>query len=204
VFWTALLPLAALASAKSRLRDASPDEASHRRLVTAIRDDTAAALRASRVISRVVAVSPDPDCLEWAARHGFWALAEVEPGLNRALDLAAGYATRTWHADGLVALVGDLPAATGPALDMLLARVDGGERAFVADHHGTGTTLLAAGAGAALNPRFGHDSARRHLESGAVPLEADPGLRWDIDTPADLAAVLAAVPVGEHTRAALG
>jgi 2-phospho-L-lactate guanylyltransferase len=198
--WTALLPLADLASAKSRLRAASPDEAAHRRLVTAIRDDTAAALRASRAVAQVVAVSPDPDCLEWAARHGFVALAEAEPGLNAALELAAVDAARRWPGDGLVALVGDLPAATGAALDDVLARVRPGQRSFVADYGGVGTTLLAALAGESLKPRFGLDSARRHRESGAVPLEADPGLRWDIDTPADLAAALATVAVGEHTR----
>ena len=199
--WTALLPLAALASAKSRLRVASPDEASHRRLVTAIRDDTAAALLASRAVSRVVAVSPDPDCRDWAARHGFIVLAEAEPGLNPALELAAEYATGTWPDDGVVALVGDLPAATGPALDALLSRVGPGQRAFVADHDGTGTTLLAAGVGAALKAAFGGDSAVRHLDSGAMELEADAGLRWDIDTPADLAAALATVKVGAYTRA---
>lgn len=201
--WTALLPLAGLASAKSRLRAASPDDAAHRRLVTAIRDDTAAALRASRAVARVVAISPDPDCLEWAAQHGFVALAEAEPGLNAALDLAAAYAADNWPDDGLVALVGDLPAATGPALDALLARLGPGQRGFVADHHGVGTTLLAAATRVPLEPRFGVDSARWHRATGAVPLEADLGLRWDIDTPADLVAALAAVPVGDFTRGAL-
>ena len=203
VSWTALLPLAGLASAKSRLRAASPDEAAHRRLVTAIRDDTAAALRASRAVARVVAVSPDPDCLEWAAQHGFVALAEAEPGLNAALDLAATYAAGSWPNDGLVALVGDLPAATGTALDAMLAQLGPGQRGFVADHHGVGTTLLAAATGVPLEPRFGVDSAQRHRATGAVPLEADPGLRWDIDTPADLAAALAAIPVGDYTRGVL-
>ena len=54
-----------------------------------------------------------------------------------------------------------------------------------------------------LEPRFGVDSARWHRATGAVPLEADLGLRWDIDTPADLVAALAAVPVGDFTRGAL-
>jgi 2-phospho-L-lactate/phosphoenolpyruvate guanylyltransferase len=204
VSWTALLPLAALASAKSRLRGASPDEAAHRRLVTAIRDDTAAALQASRAVTDVVAVSPDPDCLEWATRHGFVALAEADPGLNAALELAAAYAARTRPGAGMVALVGDLPGATGPALDAVLAGVGPGQRGFVADHDGSGTTLLAAAAGVPLEPWFGVDSARRHRDSGAVPLEADPALRWDIDTPADLAAALHTVPVGEHLRGLLG
>ena len=41
--------------------------------------------------------------------------------------------------------------------------------------------------GAALNPLFGAGSARRHREDGAVELTGSwPGLRCDIDTPADL------------------
>ena len=68
---------------------------------------------------------------------------------------------------------------------------------------GVGTTLLAAASNVPLEPRFGVDSAQWHRATGAVPLEADLGLRWDIDTPADLVAALAAVPVGDFTRGAL-
>jgi 2-phospho-L-lactate guanylyltransferase len=59
----------------------------------------------------------------------------------------------------LVALVGDLPAATGAALDDVLARVRPGQRSFVADYDGVGTTLLAALAGESLKP--GSASTRR-------------------------------------------
>ncbi len=78
-----------------------------------------------------------------------------------------------------------------------------GGRAFVADAEGTGTTLLVAAPGVTLDPRFGGGSAARHAASGAAALDGEwPGLRRDVDTPADLAAALA-LGVGPATRAAL-
>jgi 2-phospho-L-lactate guanylyltransferase len=73
-------------------------------------------------------------------------------------------------------------------------------RAFVADAQGTGTTLLTA-VSTALRPHFGTGSARAHAEDGAVALVGDwPGLVRDVDTDADLWAVLA-LGVGPRTRA---
>src|SRR5919204_619987 len=64
--------------------------------------------------------------------------------------------------------------------------------AIVPDASGTGTTLLTAPSGAALNPRFGTGSAAAHAASGAVPLVGPwPSLRRDVDTAADLRAAAA-------------
>jgi len=72
-------------------------------------------------------------------------------------------------------------------------------RSFVADAAGTGTVLLTADVGSALDPRFGAGSARAHVASHARPLTgAWPGLRQDVDTAADLRTVLA-LGAGEHT-----
>ncbi|HET9256225.1 MAG TPA: 2-phospho-L-lactate guanylyltransferase, partial [Pseudonocardiaceae bacterium] len=62
------------------------------------------------------------------------------------------------------------------------------ERAFCADRAGTGTTLLLAPPGRALEPGFGPGSAAAHHASGARELTGDwPGLRCDVDTREDLA-----------------
>ncbi|MGH3202263.1 MAG: 2-phospho-L-lactate guanylyltransferase, partial [Streptosporangiaceae bacterium] len=60
--------------------------------------------------------------------------------------------------------------------------------AFVADAAGDGTTLYTAAPGAAFRPAFGLASRARHAASGAAELElaSIPGLRRDVDTPADL------------------
>jgi 2-phospho-L-lactate guanylyltransferase len=64
-------------------------------------------------------------------------------------------------------------------------------RGFVPDAPGDGTVLLTAPAGVPLDPRFGAGSAAAHAASGATELAGDwPGLRQDVDTPADLRVVL--------------
>jgi 2-phospho-L-lactate guanylyltransferase len=80
---------------------------------------------------------------------------------------------------------------------------DANSRSFVPDADGTGTVLLAAAAGIPLDPRFGAGSAAAHAGSGATELTGDwPGLRQDVDTAADLRAVLA-LGAGAHTYALL-
>jgi 2-phospho-L-lactate guanylyltransferase len=63
------------------------------------------------------------------------------------------------------------------------------DRSFVIDEPGTGTTMLAAGPGVPLDPRFGVGSALAHQTSGAVPIDlaSIDSVRRDVDTAADLA-----------------
>jgi 2-phospho-L-lactate guanylyltransferase len=79
-----------------------------------------------------------------------------------------------------------------------LTAAAGHRRSFVADGEGSGTTLLCATAGE-LDPRYGPGSAAAHAASGAVALDGHwPGLRRDVDTPADLAEA-AALGLGPRT-----
>ena len=70
----------------------------------------------------------------------------------------------------------------------------------MADAAGDGTTLYTAAPGVAFRPAFGLASRARHAAGGAAELDLTqvPGLRRDVDTPADLrgAAVLG---LGPHT-----
>jgi 2-phospho-L-lactate/phosphoenolpyruvate guanylyltransferase len=163
--WTLLVPVKALPGAKSRLLAASADPNSHRRLVEAIRADTLLAARAARNVARVLLVDG--------------------AGLNDALRAAADDAAQQWPADGIAALVADLPALRPAELDGALASAAGHPRAFVTDSAGTGTTLLAVRPGMALDPMFGPGSAVRHA-AAAVQLDAGPGLRRDVDTAEEL------------------
>jgi 2-phospho-L-lactate guanylyltransferase len=119
-------------------------------------------------------------------------------GLNPALAhgaLAAGSPRRRR------AVLGPAGAAAGGA-GRRPGRSRIAPRCFVADAAGTGTTLLTA-AGVPLDPRFGRDSAAAHAGAGAVPLDGGwPGLRRDVDTPADLAAAVR-LGVGTATAALL-
>jgi 2-phospho-L-lactate guanylyltransferase len=101
----------------------------------------------------------------------------------------------------MAVLTGDLPALRPAELGDALGRV--AARSFVPDAPGTGTVLLAAVAGVALDPHFGVGSAAAHAASGAERIAGDwPSLRRDVDTVADLRAVLT-LGVGPHTRAVL-
>jgi 2-phospho-L-lactate/phosphoenolpyruvate guanylyltransferase len=177
VRWTVVIPLKAVPEAKSRLLPASADPAAHRRLVEAIRADTMAAARKAAGVARMLLVADRPGVQD--------AIVQTRPGLNAALADAADHATSSWPADGVAALVGDLPALRPDELATALAMAAEHPRSFVPDAGGTGTTLLAAAPGTALQPAFGLDSAARHA-AWATPLEAAAGLRHDVDTADDL------------------
>jgi 2-phospho-L-lactate guanylyltransferase len=199
--WTAVIPVKRLDAAKSRLRGAVPP-ARHADLALAmVRDTTRAVLAAGRVAELVVITDDD-----------LVTRAVSELGARPVPDRPAGdlNAAMRYGADevaGLdrfrVVLAGDLPALRPGELDEALAEA-GDQRGFVADAAGTGTVLLTVPPGEKLDPRFGVGSAGAHASSGARTLDGEwPGLRQDVDTPADLAAVLA-LGLGPYTAALLG
>lgn len=195
--WTVLLPAKALPAAKTRLAGASDGPDEHVRLVRAIREDTLAAAHRADGVARVVVVVDSPG----ADHPGSEVFVQRAPGLNAALREAADWAGDRWPADGVAALVGDLPALRPEELAAALAAGAEHPRSFVPDAAGTGTTLLAARAGVALDPRFGPGSSARHA-ADAVALPAGPGLRHDVDTADDLRAA-AAFGLGPATAGAL-
>ncbi len=87
---------------------------------------------------------------------------------------------------------GDCPALSPGELDALIARPATGRSVMVVpDRHGTGTNALLITPPDALQPSFGPDSRKRHLEEAATAgLEAEivevASLAMDVDTPEDL------------------
>lgn len=187
-----IIPVKRLDRAKSRLRGVHRVQADHEELVLALLLDTVAAVRETPGVRRVLVVCEDkrvPDALRglgvgYVDRRGL-------PNLNAALSYGA-QVLRHGNRRGVVgALQADLPALRPDDLALALAEA-AGRRAFCADRPGTGTTLLLSAPGAALDPRFGPDSAAAHRASGALPVRAPvPSLRCDVDTAADLAVALA-------------
>lgn len=194
-----LVPVRGSGEAKSRLVDASAGPQEHLRLVTALRTDTIAAALAATTVTRVVQVLDKAGLAQ--PGNGTLVFVQTAPGLNAALAEASGWAIRQWPADGVVALLGDLPALRPEDLDEALTEAAQHATSFVPDASGTGTTLLTAMPGVALDPRFGAGSAVRH--SGfATPLHAAPSVRQDVDTADDLARA-AKIGLGPATGAAL-
>lgn len=181
-----VIPVKRLTDAKTRLRRVSAElpGLTHDELVLALAADTVRAVVSCPAVRETVVVTDDPAATRVLTGLG----ARVVPdrpaaGLNPALTSAA----RDFAGQPVAALTADLPALRPEELAAALRAV-GDRPGFVADAAGTGTTLLAAPAGVALDPRFGPDSAARHAEAGARRLTGDwPGLRRDVDTAADLA-----------------
>lgn len=194
------------------------------RVVLAMLVDTITAARAVPEVGSITVVTPDPVVAAAVSALGAAVLTDPTPAghhdpLNNAILAACPASAGASDAgasnpgasnpgasnpgaSNLVVLQGDLPALRAGELSAALAAAQAHPRSFVADRQGTGTAALFA-FGVPLQPLFGVDSARRHRESGAAELSGDwPGLRCDIDTPADLVAARA-LGIGAATAAAL-
>lgn len=205
-----VVPVKPLGAAKSRLRGAADggvgDAVAHARLALALAHDTVAAVRAAARVRALVVVSSDPVVAAEFGAEGVEVVPDGPvPGLNAAYERGAALLRARDPLAAVGALQADLPALRPEELDAAVAafRASGARRAFCADADGTGTTLLLAAAGVALDPRFGTGSAGAHAASGAVPLLGEwPGLRRDVDTSDDLCAA-GQLGLGAHTRSVL-
>ena len=192
-----------LDAAKTRLAPVFP-AGTREQVVLAMLVDTIAA--ASRVAGceSVTVVTPDEQAAAAAADLGSRVLTDPTPaGHPDPLNHAIGVAVADLAAvPNVVALQGDLPALQSHELAEAIEAARRYPRSFAADRHGTGTSALFAFA-VPLDPRFGVDSAAAHRNSGAIELTGGwPGLRCDIDTPADLSAARQ-LGLGPATRRAL-
>lgn len=177
-----------LAAAKTRLAPVFSAPTRESVVLAMLVDTLSAATRVSSLHS-ITVITPDDVAAAAATELGARVLADPtapdDPDpLNSAVNSAAGAV----NVPNVVVLQGDLPALQTQELTEAISAARHHERSFVADRLGTGTAVLCA-FGTALDPRFGPDSAARHRRSGAIELTgAWPGLRCDVDTPADLAA----------------
>ncbi|WP_199430628.1 2-phospho-L-lactate guanylyltransferase [Qaidamihabitans albus] len=185
-----IVPMKPPRSGKSRLRGALGGPAAddeHAGLVRALAADTLRAATAAAGVRRVLVVATDPAALGELRDLGVEVIGEDgERGLNGALRHGERHLRAGDPAGVVGALQADLPALRADELAAALTEA-AGHRAFTADRHGTGTTLLLAAPGQPLDPRFGPGSALAHTDSGALALRLPaPSLRGDVDTPGDL------------------
>lgn len=201
--WTLILPVKGGPLAKSRL-GARPE------LATAIALDCLDAVLACPAVGRVLVVTSDPAIRAAARALGAHVVPEARAGAGLVPAIVSGVRVAALVCAGPTAvLLADLPALRPEDLAAALAAVEGGlhdgpaSMAAVPDAQGTGTVLLAARTPADLDPAFGPESFGEHVRRGAEALDLDlPGLRRDVDTPADLDAALA-LGVGPRTATAV-
>jgi 2-phospho-L-lactate/phosphoenolpyruvate guanylyltransferase len=193
-----------LAAAKTRLAPVFSARTRENVVLAMLVDTLSAAARVGLVRS-ITVITPDEAAAAAATELGAEVLADPTPeGHSDPLNNAIAAAERTIaeSLSNIVVLQGDLPALQTQELSEAIAAARHHRRSFVADRLGTGTSALFA-FGAALDPQFGPDSSARHRRSGAIELTgAWPGLRCDVDTPADLA-VARRLGVGAATARAV-
>lgn len=192
-----IVPAKPLATAKSRLAALGDDV--RRDLVAAFLHDTVAAVLDCPVVDAVLVVTDDLTLAALARSLGAQPLPDGA-ALDLNASLVTGAAELVRRRPGLcpVALCGDLPALRPDDVAACLSSLPSDRPGFVADAEGSGTTLYAAPSLALFVPGFGFASRRRHLEAGAVELEATESVRRDVDTSADLVAALS-LGVGPRT-----
>lgn len=182
--WTAVVPVKAWSSAKSRF--GLPGDA-RSELARAMTLDTLDVLTSHPQIGRVIVVTSDAAVAAKASASGCAVVEEsysADP-LNDAVRLGCAAVT----GDGPVVVVpADLAYLSVDVLTSTLAVLAGvGSKAHVPDRAGTGTTLLAAARASDVNPHYGPGSSALHAVSGFQRCEGvDPRARADIDALDDL------------------
>ena len=199
--WALVVPVKHSSVAKSRL--ATYAGALRPDLARAMAQDCVVAALASLLVRAVVVVTDDDRAAASARRAGAVVVAdEPAAGLNAALRHGESVARRLVPSVG--ALSADLAALRPRELTAALSAAPRDRLSFVADAAGSGTTLLLAPNGIALETRFGASSAAAHRASGAVQLDASawPSLGRDVDTENDVRAALR-LGIGPHTAQVL-
>lgn len=187
-----VIPVRDAASAKSRLAGDGGVEADARRaaLAAAIALDTVSAARGAREVGELIVVGSLPEPLPGVR-------VVDDPGFGLLVAIGAGLAAAD-PASPTAVLLGDLPALQPADLDAALVAASEHHWAFVPDAEGEGSTLVVASAGLPHSLRFGADSAAQHRDAGYIELDVPEcsGLRRDVDTLEQLAALAALAEVG--------
>jgi 2-phospho-L-lactate guanylyltransferase len=187
-----VIPLRAFRSGKARLADAL-DEEQRAALALAMSERVVAAAGPLAV----VVVSSDAEVCSWAGTAGLDVVADPGRGLDAAV--AAGVAHhRARSRQRVVVAHADLPHAPPDGL-VRFASLSADIVALVPCHRDDGTPVLSVPTTPEFPFAYGPGSARRHaaLARGlglATLVVRDPALGYDVDVPADLAA-LASMPV---------
>ena len=184
--WTAVVPVKAWRSAKSRL-DIPGDV--REELARALTLDTLDVLTTHPDIARVVVVTADAEAASEASARGAVVLDEkpdTDP-LNDAVRLGCAWVADVAGDGPTVVVPADLAYLSAEVLASTLAALVALEKAHVPDLAGTGTTLLAAVRAAEIEPHYGVGSSELHAAAGFVRLDdVDPRARADIDQLDDL------------------
>ena len=192
----AVIPVKPFRIALGRLADAlTPKE--RWQLQHAMLEDVLEACRQSPGVDPLV-VTADHEAVRLARREGADVVADYNPprGMNAAVRLGLVRAGMR-RAEAALVLPADLPLITSEDLRSLVGAATGApEVVLVPSRDGTGTNALLLTPPGVLEPELGPGSLARHLQQASrrgCPARCIrlPGVALDIDTPDDLAALMA-------------
>jgi len=189
-----LIPVKDLRSAKQRLAAVLSQE--HRtQLAEAMLADVLAAIRAWKERPPVSLITSYAPAIKLARECGFEVIEEREnPGETGAVAMGTAVALQCGARETLV-LPGDMPLLTAAELQAVYTTAPAEGTVLVPSHDGRGSNAVLRRPGDLIPLRFGNDSFIPHRDAAqatgkpVVVLEL-PGIGLDIDTPADLAALL--------------
>lgn len=194
----AVVPAKRLSGALRRLAPALPRPV-RRELQVAMLRDVFSACAGAPGLTGLLVVTSDPDVAALARRlAGAEVIADHDPprGMNGAVARGLGWAEERGVEAALV-LTADLPLAGPEDIAAILAASSPGPSVvLVPSHDGTGTNAMLLRPPWAIAPRLGPGSLARHLalarRRGVVVARVErPRIALDIDTPRDLAALIA-------------
>jgi 2-phospho-L-lactate guanylyltransferase len=189
----ALVPQKRLADAKSRIAISAPPE-TRAAISLALLDRVCTALRATPGVEDVVIMTPDPAVQAFGRGAGVRTISDTWPSFNEALGQALLTEGERDGARAVLVVSADLPLIEPSDVAAALAMGGHGALVLAPSKDGTGTNALLLPPGVRCRPAFGPGSRMRHRRLAAalglrVVEIVRPGLAFDLDTPADLAAL---------------
>lgn len=178
--WTAVVPLKQTDAAKSRLGHVLPVSA-RADLVGSMARHVLGVLGDALEIDRIVLLT---------SHRPFWWNGDWADDYNAPLNEALAAWRRAHGGGAMLVIHGDLPYLTHEDVTALLDAAVATGAAMATDTHGTGTNALAIADERPFAFQFGLGSREAHAAAGQVVCLDRPGLARDIDTPADLAALM--------------
>jgi len=193
----AIVPIKTFEAAKQRLASVlSPEE--RRGLMLAMARDVLTALSRSKRLAGILIVSRTLEADALAQAFGTERFSESpDADLPTALNQASDYLVEHLHASGVMIVPADVPLIGEDEIDAILAEHT--EVTILPDEEHVGTNGLLCSPPGRIPLVFDGRSFRPHVDAafaaGVVPrIVPSAGFALDIDTPADLRALLAREP----------